>query len=290
MAGDWIKMRVELYRDPKVIVMADLLLDIDSDLSRYINQHTQRDRNVTRNVMRNATVGALVAVWGIGRVQGKRINTDLFLPSVCISALDDIADLQGFGNVMKEVGWVRETKKGLIFPRFFEEYNADYDEQKKKNRDRQARFRESRKRNVTVTLHNAPREEKRREEYNTPLPPLGRSDLICHNMDKFEEAKRIAHHYADVVGCAASIGDLEIEQIISRLNDGDQGARLKAAADHYAPEVQNREKRLRPGVRKFYSKGGEWERWADAPAAKSAKVQADEDLRRAREETERLRG
>lgn len=67
MAGDWIKMRTDLYRDPKVIVMANLLGQPDSHLSRHVNQFTQRDMSVTSNVTRCAVVGALVAVWGVDR-------------------------------------------------------------------------------------------------------------------------------------------------------------------------------------------------------------------------------
>ena len=178
MAGDWIKMRVDLYRDPKIISMADVLMDDDSSLSRYVSQNTQRDSNVTRNVMRNAVVGALVSVWGIARVQGKRVDDDLLMESVTPAVLDDIADLPGIGDALLESRWVQESPDGLIFPRFFELYNEDYGDQKKKNRERQARYRakKAKGRNVTVTSpvtsRNAPREEESRgevkEEEKTP--------------------------------------------------------------------------------------------------------------------------
>jgi len=91
MAGDWIKMRTDLYRDPKVSVMADLLMAPDSDLSMFVDQHCQRQMTVTRNVMRNVTVGALVAVWGVMRLRGKRENDDLIYRGVTSAVLDDIA-------------------------------------------------------------------------------------------------------------------------------------------------------------------------------------------------------
>ena len=182
MAGDWIKMRTDLYRDPKVCLMADLLLDVEGELGRYVNQNRQRDMTVTRNVTRNATVGALVTVWGICRIRGKRIDNDLLISGASISIIDDIADLPGFGTAMKQVGWVVETKRGLIFPRFFEEYNSEpTPAQSLSNAERQRRFREKRNgvsnalRNVT---NNEPcndrveksREEKKEEE-EPPLPP-----------------------------------------------------------------------------------------------------------------------
>ena len=76
MAGDWIKMRTDLYRDPKVSRICDHLMGSDSGLARYVNQHLQRDMSVTRNVIRNVTVGALVAVWGVLRHRGKRNGDD----------------------------------------------------------------------------------------------------------------------------------------------------------------------------------------------------------------------
>jgi len=175
MAGDWIKMRTDLYRDPKVIAMAELLLDKDSPTAGYVNQNLQRDMAVTRNVMRNAVVGALVSVWGVMRHQGKRIDDDLVSTETPLWALDDIADLHGFGDAMATAGWVVDTEESLVFPRFFSEHNVDPNETAKdKNRERQKRFRESKRNalcnvtdNVTVTV----REEKRREDLPPPLTP-----------------------------------------------------------------------------------------------------------------------
>lgn len=179
MAEDWIKMRTDLYRDPKVCVIADLLLSSDGELARYVSQNMQRDIAVTRNVTRNATVGALVTVWGVMRLRGRRKGSDLFCPFASLSVIDDIADLPGFGDAMASVGWAYQSDDGLVFPRFFEEYNADPAEKNPSpSAERQRRYRERQKTqadgekpsesdvtgNVTrdVTLRH--REEKRREE------------------------------------------------------------------------------------------------------------------------------
>jgi hypothetical protein len=147
--ADWVKMRTDLYRDPKVICMSDHLLLHDGDLAKYINQFCRCDMAVTRNVMRNAVVGALVTVWGVARHQGHRENNDLVLENVTFSVIDDIADLPGFGEAMLAVQWLIETDLGLVFPRFFDEHNVDpADSTAQKNRERQRRYRE-RKRNVT---------------------------------------------------------------------------------------------------------------------------------------------
>lgn len=173
MPSDWIKMRTDLYRDPKVCLMADFLMDKDGELGRYINQNLQRDMAVTRNVMRNATVGALVTVWGVLRHRGKRKNDDLVIKGCSLAVIDDIAEIQGFGDAMESVGWVENCKEGILMPRFFEDFNIEPDQEAaQKNRERQRRFRERQKEkieeqhkqisNVTVTLKSNAREEKRR--------------------------------------------------------------------------------------------------------------------------------
>jgi hypothetical protein len=175
MAGDWIKMRSDLYRHPKVVVMADILMDEDGDLAKFVNQNCQRDMAVTRNVTRNACVGALLSVWGVMRHQGVRIGDDLKCRNVTVSVLDDIADMPGFGDAMRFVEWVIEDEDSIVFPGFFREYNVEPERKEKtKNAERQARYREKRKlvsngesnvtSNVTGDVTVTPREEKRREE------------------------------------------------------------------------------------------------------------------------------
>lgn len=168
MAGDWIKMRTDLYRDPKVSLIAEHLMSDDSDLSRHVNQMKQRNMTVTRNVMRNVTVGALVSIWGVMRHRGKRVDDDLVCYSVTVNILDDIADLPGIGEAMEFAGWVRQDQEGIVFPNFFDEYNSDpVDRAREKNRERQRRFREKKaqeKDNATSNVTVTHREEKRRDK------------------------------------------------------------------------------------------------------------------------------
>jgi hypothetical protein len=192
MACDWIKMRTDLYRDPKVCLIAEILDSGDGQLARYVNQNTGCDMSVTRNVTRNATVGALVTVWGVMRLRGKRNGDDLVCQMATIEVLDDIADLPGFGSAMASVGWVVETETGVTFPRFFEDYNVDPAEKTlSSSADRQRRYRDRLKKalaashsdvtrdasvdgvsNVTRDVTLRPREEKRREEKKKIENPL----------------------------------------------------------------------------------------------------------------------
>jgi len=179
MGSDWIKMRTDLYRDPKVILMADSLMDLENDLARYVNQNMQCNMSVTRNVTRNAVVGALVSVWGVARHDGHRENDDLRLDGVTVHVLDDIADMPGFGEAMSDAGWVRQDDLGLVFPRFFEKHNVEPGgDAKAQNRERQRRYRERKRnalRNVTVASQNNAREREEKEKSITPLnPPKGK--------------------------------------------------------------------------------------------------------------------
>ena len=167
MACDWIKMRVDLYRDPKVCVIADCLMAPDGPLAAYVSQMKQRDMTVTRNVTRNVTVGALVTVWGVMRHRGKRREDSLLCKGVTISVIDDVADLPGFGAAMASVGWAVQTDEGIEFPGFFEEYNVDPSEKKASAAaERQRRYRERKASNGDVTrdVTVTHREEKSREE------------------------------------------------------------------------------------------------------------------------------
>ena len=170
MAGDWVKMRTDLYRDPKVCMIADSMMSNDGSLARYVNQNLQCDMAVTRNVMRNAIVGSLVTVWGVLRHRGSRVEDDLIVYGAKVAILDDMAEMPGIGESMADVGWVTETAEGLLFRHFFEEYNVEPERKEAlSNAERQRRFREKKRQSETVTKSNESndREEKRREEKST---------------------------------------------------------------------------------------------------------------------------
>lgn len=226
MAGDWIKMRTDLYRDPKVCVMADLILcDFDSSSRDVTRDVTVAQRAVTRSVTRNACVGALLSVWGVVRHRGKRHGDDLRCAGVTVSVIDDIADMPGFGDAMKHVGWVIETPEGLTFPRFFEDYNTSPGEPvKSKAAERQARYRRSRvaqqsvtqtvtrdaqrtvTRDVTRDVTVTPREEKSREENigaAEAATPASAGNVLFPDLEDLpseeKESQRSARNSPDVI-------------------------------------------------------------------------------------------
>jgi biotin carboxyl carrier protein len=178
MAGDWIKMRVWLCRDPKVIRMADTLA-ADRDFMLWLTDPVRQSckdtayEHVTRNVTVALCVTALLVTWGTAREQGNREEDDLVLSHCDLSTLDAMADLPGFGDAMASVEWASEREDGsLIFPKFFKDNESPDDRHKRQNAQRQAKFRDKQSNasnnvtdNVTVTT------EKRREEKSKPQTP-----------------------------------------------------------------------------------------------------------------------
>jgi hypothetical protein len=190
MPGDWIKMRTDLYRDPKVCALADLLMKRDGELARYVDQMCQRDMTVTRNVTRCAVVGALVSVWGVLRHQGRRRGDDLVVDGVTAAVVDDIADLPGFGAAMEHVGWLEADEDGVTLPKFFRELNAE--PVRSGAAERQKKYRERKRHGdvtrdvtgdggsdvtsrVTVTGEKRERREEKKEE-EPPNPPQAGGD------------------------------------------------------------------------------------------------------------------
>lgn len=148
MAGDWIKMRVDLAEDPAVVVMADVL-----------------------GVHETHVVGMLHKCWSWAN-----LHTDNgHAKNVTLSWLDRFIGVTGFGQAMESVGWL-VVDKGLKFPDF-DRHNGESAKKRATATERKRRQRESHA-NVTPMSRdtkdkNATREEKRREEVKD-LKSIGR--------------------------------------------------------------------------------------------------------------------
>jgi hypothetical protein len=154
MAGDWIKMRSSLRSSPKVVRIA-------SAFNADICPQGVRGRL--------AVVGALHAVWSLadehsvdGRLEGYTLQT-----------LDLEINWPGFSAAMQSVGWLNVDSQGIEVPRFDEHNGASA---------KRRAMESARKRNVRIQSGQTSasdadkkrtREEKRREEITTPLPPSG---------------------------------------------------------------------------------------------------------------------
>lgn len=196
MAGDWIKMRVWLRRDPKVIRMADTLaclrpfMDWVTDPVRRTCDETVYE-HVTSDVTRALCVTGLLEVWGTAREQGDRDGDDLVIDQCDLGTLDDITGVPCFGEAMGAVGWAVERDDGsLVFPKFFADKVSPEQRHRTGAAERQARYRQRQREkeasprdigdvtgDVTgdVAVTGQRREEKIRgeEEKDPPTPPAG---------------------------------------------------------------------------------------------------------------------
>lgn len=188
MAGDWIKMRVWLSRDPRVIKMADYLAEQRCFMNWLTDPVQQSCKNtayehVTRNVTVALCVTGLLVTWGTAREQGDRFGDDLILDHCDKYTFDAITDIECFGEAMEHVGWIEETENGsVIFPKFFKDNESPDEKHKRQNAERQAKHRQKTIENNNVTRNAevtqisnvtvTPREEKRRVNNISTIPSL----------------------------------------------------------------------------------------------------------------------
>jgi hypothetical protein len=138
MAGDWIKMRADLFTHPKIVRMASAL---KADTLR--------------------TVGGLMSVWCLF----DKHSTDGTLEGYTFDIIDTQISWPGFSGAMMTVNWISETAGGLILPEFETHNGASA---KRRAQDAQ-RKQDVRKMSASETDILKTREEKRREEIK-PTP------------------------------------------------------------------------------------------------------------------------
>lgn len=132
MAGDWIKMRIDLATSPKVVRISSVL-------------HADRMR----------IVGALHAVWCLFDTHSE----DGHLEGYTVETVDDLIGFPGFARAMSDVGWLDEIAGAVVLPRF-EFHNGASAKRRAMEADRKRSARQS----ATNADQKRTREEKRREE------------------------------------------------------------------------------------------------------------------------------
>lgn len=153
MAGDWIKMRLDLQTHPKVV---RILSATKSDKFRVI--------------------GGLHAVWSVFDTHSVDGRLDGYTPET----LDHIIGWVGFSNAMISVGWLNaDDSECLILPEF-DEHNGKSGKRRAEDQKRKRNDRKDPKNDKEMSDENADKMrtkcglEKRREDINKPpIPPKG---------------------------------------------------------------------------------------------------------------------
>ena len=148
MAGDWMKIELELPDKPEIHSMAGILT-LDPD----------------------AIVGKLIRVWQ----WFDKHTTDGNAYGVTFALLDRITGVTGFGEAMMFVGWLEQNDKYLTMPRF-DRHTSKSAKSRALTGNRVDRLRNAM--NVTKTLPEKRREENintkpsshKRIELQTPEP------------------------------------------------------------------------------------------------------------------------
>jgi hypothetical protein len=142
MAGDWIKMRVDLRDDPAVFKLADRL-----------------------GIDELHVVGCLYSFWA----WCDKHAVDGHVDGATTRLIDKVSTVPGFADAMAEVGWLNVIENGIEIPHF-ERHNGESAKERGLKNARQARWRASKGANVdaapstSATTAATTREEKRREE------------------------------------------------------------------------------------------------------------------------------
>jgi hypothetical protein len=137
MAGDWIKMRVDLPDDPAVIGIAE---------------QTGCDED--------AVIGKLFRLW----CWANRQTIDGYATSVTVSWLDRYVGVTGFGNAMVAVGWLSTNDGGIAFPEF-DRHNSETAKQRALTSRRMRK-----KRDASSVTFSEQKRTKRREEKSIEVP------------------------------------------------------------------------------------------------------------------------
>ena len=155
MAGDWIKMRSDLFEHPKVFKLADLL-----------------------GVDEFAAVGMLFCFWA----WADKHAVDGRVDAATTRLVDKCAHRAGFAEALVSIGWLVVDADGITIPRF-NEHNGDSAKERTLKNQRQARWRAGKRggavddeASTSTTTEASTREEKRREEKTTPKAPNGVPD------------------------------------------------------------------------------------------------------------------
>lgn len=144
MAGDWIKMRSNLWDDPRVSKVCDLT-----------------------NMPEATVIGGLYWLWATA----DQHTEDGCLPGLTLRQIDRKTGIPGFGAALIEIDWLHDDQQGVVVTRF-DEHNGASAKKRCQTARRVANFKagnaeethDQEEGNAYSVSTALPREEKRREE------------------------------------------------------------------------------------------------------------------------------
>ena len=113
MAGDWIKMRGNLWDDPRVAKLCDLTNESEA-----------------------AIVGGLYWLWATA----DQHTEDGCMPGLTLRQIDRKTGIKGFGAALCAVGWLADDPQGVVIVKF-EEHNGTSAKRRCTDAQRKANFR-----------------------------------------------------------------------------------------------------------------------------------------------------
>ena len=145
MAGDWIKMRSNLWDDPRVSRLCDLASANEAVI-----------------------IGGLYWLW----TSADQHSTNGLLSGLTSKAIDRKSGIKGFGDALITIGWVSESAEGVQIVRF-EEHNGKSAKRRCAESVRKMSAREADKRQTKISTHaHLEKREERREESKPPYPSM----------------------------------------------------------------------------------------------------------------------
>ena len=151
MAGDWIKMRIDLQSHPKIV--------------RILSAMRPHDVGTVTDKFR--VIGGLHAVWTVFDVHSEDGVLHGYTPEI----LDHIIGWCGFSAAMMSVGWLEAGPGEVLKMPEFQEHNGKSAKRRAEDQKRKRESRSSPQSVRNLSAHSADkkrtREEKRREDNKT---------------------------------------------------------------------------------------------------------------------------
>lgn len=122
MAGEWIKMRTNLWNDPRISQICDVTSQAEATV-----------------------IGAMYWLWATADEH----TQNGFMPGLSCASIDRKTGVQGFANALVTIGWLSANADGVTLERFQEHNGASA-----KSRAQTAKRVANHKSNAQVTQHN----------------------------------------------------------------------------------------------------------------------------------------